>query len=282
MKQKISLGFIGGGNMGEALIKGLLSSKTITSEDCYVCDLIEERLAYLQKAYKVKTLKNTTQVIASSRIIILAVKPQNAAKALSTLSSTWSPEKILISIMAGIPMSFLERFFSKTPKIIRVMPNTPALVLSGISALCKNSVADEKDLALAESFFRAIGETVRVDETQLDAVTGLSGSGPAYVFTFLEGLTEAGVKMGLARPVALKLAIQTVWGSSQMARGMDLSLGQLKEMVTSPGGTTIYGLHVLEKAGFHGILMDAVEAATRRSKELGDALLKQNNNPHES
>ncbi len=113
MKQKISLGFIGGGNMAEALIKGLLSSKTITSEDCYVCDLIEERLDYLQKTYKIKTPKNTPQVIASSRVIILAVKPQNAAKALSTLSSTWSPEKILISIMAGVPMAYLERFFSE-------------------------------------------------------------------------------------------------------------------------------------------------------------------------
>ena len=274
MKQKVSLGFIGGGNMGEALIKGLLSSKTITSEDCYVCDLVEERLDYLQKTYKIKTLKNTSQVIASSRVIMLAVKPQNAAKTLSTLSLAWSPEKILISIMAGVPTAFLEQYFPTAPKIIRVMPNTPALVLSGVSALCKNSVAEEKDLALAESLFKAIGETVRVEETQLDAVTGLSGSGPAYVFTFLEGLTQAGVKMGLARPVALKLAVQTVWGSTQMARQMEWSLSRLKEMVTSPGGTTVYGLHVLEKTGFQGILMDAVEAATRRSKELGEILLK--------
>ncbi|MBI5604254.1 MAG: pyrroline-5-carboxylate reductase [Deltaproteobacteria bacterium] len=274
MKQKIPLGFIGGGNMAEALIKGLLGSKTITPDDCSVCDLIEERLAYLQKAYKVKTVKESPKVIASSRAIILAVKPQNVTQALSTLSSIWSPEKILISICAGVPTAFLGQFFPKTPKIIRVMPNTPALVLSGISALCKNSVAVEKDLVLAESIFKAIGETVRVEEAQLDAVTGLSGSGPAYVFTILEGLTEGGVKMGLARPVALKLAVQTVWGSTQMARQMDWPLSQLKEMVTSPGGTTIHGLHVLEKAGFHGILMDAVEAATRRSKELGEMLLK--------
>lgn len=274
MKQKIPLGFIGGGNMAEALIKGLLGSKTITPDDCSVCDLIEERLAYLQKAYKVKTVKESPKVIASSRAIILAVKPQNVTQALSTLSSIWSPEKILISICAGVPTAFLGQFFPKIPKIIRVMPNTPALVLSGISALCKNSAAGEKDLVLAESIFKAIGETVRVEEAQLDAVTGLSGSGPAYVFTILEGLTEGGVKMGLARPVALKLAVQTVWGSTQMARQMDWPLSQLKEMVTSPGGTTIHGLHVLEKAGFHGILMDAVEAATRRSKELGEMLLK--------
>jgi pyrroline-5-carboxylate reductase len=276
MSQKISLGFIGGGNMAEALIKGLLNSKTIKPDDCYTCDLIEERLAYLEKTYKVKTFKNASQVVAASQVIILAVKPQSAPKALSALSPVWTQEKILITIMAGVPTAFLERYFAKAPKIIRVMPNTPALVLSAISALCKNSVAEENDLSLAESIFTAIGETVRVEESQLDAVTGLSGSGPAYVFTILEGLTDGGVKMGLPRPVALKLAIQTVWGSSQMARPMDRSLSQLKEMVTSPGGTTIYGLHVLEKAGLHGTLMDAVETATRRSQELGEALLKQN------
>ena len=253
----------------------MLGSKTIVPSDCWVCDIIEERLSHLRKTYGVKAVPDTPLVIRSSRAVILAVKPQNIDKALSTLAPIWSPEKILISIAAGVPMSYLGGFFSKTPKIIRVMPNTPALVLSGISALSKNAVADEKDLDLAESLFKAIGETVRVEENQLDAVTGLSGSGPAYVFHILEGLTEGGVKMGLARSIAQKLAIQTVWGASQMARKMDWPLSQLKEMVTSPGGTTIHGLHVLEKAGLHGTLMDAVEAATKRSKELGNALLKQ-------
>jgi pyrroline-5-carboxylate reductase len=274
MKLKIPLGFIGGGNMAEALIQGLVGSKTIVPSDCWVCDIIEERLSHLRKTYGVKAVLDTPLVIRSSRAVILAVKPQNIDKALSALAPIWSPEKILISIAAGVPMSYLGGFFSKTPKIIRVMPNTPALVLSGISALSKNAVADEKDLDLAESLFKAIGETVRVEENQLDAVTGLSGSGPAYVFHILEGLTEGGVKMGLARSIAQKLAIQTVWGASQMARKMDWPLSQLKEMVTSPGGTTIYGLHVMEKAGLHGTLMDAVEAATKRSKELGEALSK--------
>jgi pyrroline-5-carboxylate reductase len=274
MRLKIPLGFIGGGNMAEALIQGLLGSKTLVPSDCWVCDIIEERLSHLKKTYGVKAVPDTPLVIRSSRAVVLAVKPQNIDKALSSLAPVWSPEKILISIAAGVPMSYLGGFFSKTPKIIRVMPNTPALVLSGISALSKNAVADEKDLDLAESLFKAIGETVRVEENQLDAVTGLSGSGPAYVFHILEGLTEGGVKMGLARSIAQKLAIQTVWGASQMARKMDWPLSQLKEMVTSPGGTTIHGLHVLEKAGLHGTLMDAVEAATKRSKELGEALSK--------
>lgn len=274
MKLKIPVGFIGGGNMAEALIQGLVGSKTIVPSDCWVCDIIQERLSHLKKTYGVKAVPDTPLVIRSSRAVILAVKPQNIDKALSTLAPIWSPEKILVSIAAGVPMSYLSGFFSKTPKIIRVMPNTPALVLSGISALSKNAVAGERDLDLAESLFKAIGETVRVEENQLDAVTGLSGSGPAYVFHILEGLTEGGVKMGLARSIAQKLAIQTVWGSSQMARKMDWPLSQLKEMVTSPGGTTIYGLHVLEKAGLHGTLMDAVEAATKRSKELGESLAK--------
>lgn len=274
MNTKIPVGFIGGGNMAEALIRGLLGSKAITPADCLVCDIIEERLSYLKKTYGVQAVKDTPRVIKSSRAIILAVKPQSVDKALSTLAPIWSPGKILISICAGVPMSYLGQFFPKTPKIIRVMPNTPALVLSGISALCKNSVAEEKDLVLAESIFNSIGETVRVEENQLDAVTGLSGSGPAYVFTILEGLTDAGVKMGLPRSTSQQLAIQTVWGSSQMARQMNWPLSQLKEMVTSPGGTTIYGLHVMEKAGLHGILMDAVEAATLQSKKLGETLLK--------
>jgi pyrroline-5-carboxylate reductase len=275
MIAKISVGFIGGGNMAEALIRGLLDSNSVTPKDCLVCDILEERLAYLRKTYGVQAIKERTKVIKSSRAVILAVKPQSVDKAMETLSSIWSPDKLLISICAGVPMSYLAGFFDKTPKIIRVMPNTPALVLSGISALCKNSAADEEDLALAELIFNAIGETVRVEEAQLDAVTGLSGSGPAYVFTILEGLTDAGVKMGLPRPISQKLAIQTVWGSSQMARQMNWPISQLKEMVTSPGGTTIYGLHVMEKAGLHGVLMEAVEAATKRSKELGEMLLKQ-------
>ncbi len=274
MRLKIPVGFIGGGNMAEALIQGLLSSKTLIPSDCWVCDILEERLKHLQKTYGVKAVSDTPQVIRESRAVILAVKPQNVEKAMSRLAPLWTGEKVLISIAAGVPIAYLEGFFPKPPRIIRVMPNTPALVLSGISALAKNTEATEKDLRLAESIFQAIGETVRVEETHLDAVTGLSGSGPAYVFQFLEGLIDGGVKMGLPRSIAQKLAVQTLWGSAQMARKMDWPIGQLKEMVTSPGGTTIFGLQVLEKAGFKGTLMETVEAATRRSRELGEALRK--------
>jgi pyrroline-5-carboxylate reductase len=276
MPEKIALGFIGGGNMAEALIQGLLTSRTVTPGECWVCDILEERLIHLKKKFGIKAIMEASQLLVSSKAIILAVKPQNVAKALQALAPHWSQDRLLISIAAGIPMSYLAQFFSKTPRLIRVMPNTPALVLAGMSALAKNSAAKEEDLELAEKLFKAVGETVRVDEGQMDAVTGLSGSGPAYVFTFLEGLADAGVKMGLPRALALKLALQTVWGSAQMARSLDIRLGQLKEMVTSPGGTTIAGLHTLEKAGLRGILMDAVEAATQRSRELRELLVKEN------
>ena len=275
MERKIPVGFIGGGHMAEALIQGLLTSRTIAPGECWVCDILEERLIHLKKKFGIKAIKEASQLLVSSRVIILAVKPQNVAKALQALVPHWSQDRLLISIAAGIPMSYLAQFFMKTPRLIRVMPNTPALVLAGMSALAKNSAAKEEDLELAERLFKAVGETVRVDEGQMDAVTGLSGSGPAYVFTFLEGLADAGVKMGLPRALALKLALQTVWGSAQMARSLDIRLGQLKEMVTSPGGTTIAGLHTLEKAGFRGILMDAVEAAAKRSGELRELLLKE-------
>jgi len=276
MERKIPVGFIGGGHMAEALIQGLLISRTIAPGECWVCDIVEERLIHLKKKFGIKAIKEASQLLVSSRAIILAVKPQNVSKALQSLAPNWSQDRLLISIAAGIPMSYLAQFFTKTPRLIRVMPNTPALVLAGMSALAKNSAAKEEDLELAERLFKAVGETVRVDESQMDAVTGLSGSGPAYVFTFLEGLADAGVKMGLPRALALKLALQTVWGSAQMARSLDIRLGQLKEMVTSPGGTTIAGLHTLEKAGLRGILMDAVEAATQRSRELRELLIKEN------
>jgi pyrroline-5-carboxylate reductase len=274
MQSQKAVGFIGGGNMAEAMIRGLLRSKAISPSNCRVCDILEDRLSYLNKTYGVTVTNKISELVPASQVIILAVKPQSMGQVLSVLAPLWTKEKLLISIAAGIPLDFIGGFFPQPPKTIRVMPNTPALVLSGISALCRNTVANEKDLALAESLFKAIGETVLVEEPHLDAVTGLSGSGPAYIFTILEGLADGGVKMGLPRPIALKLAVQTLWGAGQMVRETGWPLGQLKEMVTSPAGTTIYGLHVLEKGGLHGLLMEAVEAASLRSKELGASLKK--------
>jgi len=270
MAKKIQVGFIGGGNMAEALIQGLLQGKKLTAGECRVYDVLQGRLEYLEKTYGLQTALAPGLVVEPSRVVVLAVKPQQAPQALAALVPYWSPQKLLVSIAAGLTLDLLAEYFPSTPRIVRVMPNTPALVKAGISALCKNKAAREEDLVLAESLFKAVGETVRLDESLFDAVTGLSGSGPAYVFVILEALADAGVKMGLPRPVASKLALETVYGASRLARESDLTFGQLKEMVASPGGTTIAGLHEMEKAGLRGILMNTVEAATRRSRELRD------------
>jgi pyrroline-5-carboxylate reductase len=271
MTKKISVGFIGGGNMGEALIQGLLQGKTLAAAGCRVYDVLPDRLAYLKKTYGVQAAATPGAAVGPSGVVILAVKPQQVPKALTALLPSWSAEKMLISIAAGVTLDQLAAPFPSPPRLVRVMPNTPALVKAGISALCKNEAAREEDFHLAESLFRAVGDTVRLEESLFDAVTGLSGSGPAYVFVILEALSDAGVKVGLPRPVASKLALETVYGSSRLARETDRTFGQLKEMVTSPGGTTIAGLHQMEKAGLRGILMDAVEAATRRSRELRES-----------
>jgi pyrroline-5-carboxylate reductase len=268
MKKQIQIGFIGGGNMAEALIKGLVGGKMITPGHCRVFDVLPGRLNHLQQTYGVQPGREAREVVNESRIILLAVKPQQVPQVLAEVGPHWSSEKLLISIAAGITLERLAGFFPSPPALIRVMPNTPALVLAGASALCKNATATDQDLEEAASLFGAVGETVQLDETHFDAVTGLSGSGPAYLFIILEALADAGVKLGLPRNIASRLAAQTMYGAGLMACNPDRTFGQLKEMVTSPGGTTMAGLYELEKAGLRGILMDAVEAATRRSKEL--------------
>jgi len=269
MKIKIPVGFIGGGNMAEAMIQGLLASKTIIPSACWVSDIIDERLSYLKKTYGIKAVSDTPQVIRSSQAIILAVKPQNVDQALSALSPVWTSDKILISIAAGVPTVYLSRFFAKAPKIIRVMPNTPALVQQGASALARGHYASDADMELALKLFRAVGKAVEVEEKWMDAVTGLSGSGPAYILLLLESLIDAGVLEGLPRATARELVIQTALGTAAMLAQSAKHPGELKDMITSPGGTTIHGLQILEERGVRGALMAAVGAATRRSKELG-------------
>ena len=268
MKKQLPLGFIGGGNMAEALIKGLIGGKMTTPGLCRVFDIQPERLDYLQKVYGIQPSREAQPVVKGSRILILAVKPQQIPQALPEVVPYWTPDKLLISIAAGVTLEKLAGYFPDSPALIRVMPNTPALVLAGVSALCKNATATVKDLEEAAALFRAVGETVLLDEAYLDVVTGLSGSGPAYVFVILEALADAGVKLGLPRNLAAKLAAHTVYGAGLMACNPERTFGQLKEMVTSPGGTTMAGLYRMEKDGLRGIIMDAVEAATLRSKEL--------------
>ena len=266
------LGFIGGGRMGEALIQGILKSGIIAAADMLVADPVAERRAYLEASYGVKAFDSdeAVNVWSTCTTVILAVKPQIMKDVLLAAKSNINDSHLLISIAAGIQSSFIDINLSGCNcRIIRVMPNTPAFVLEAVSALSAGPRATQEDMDTAVTIFDSIGKTVILDEKYFDAVTGLSGSGPAYVFTFIEALIDGGLKVGLNRPDAELLAMQTVLGSVKLAMSSEENPAQLRAMVTSPGGTTIAGLHELETAGFSGIIMDAIEAATKRSKELG-------------
>jgi pyrroline-5-carboxylate reductase len=262
------IGFIGGGNMAEAIIKGLLTGG-VPSANITVAEPLEKRKAYLTEHYGIGTTDKNCDAALFGEIVILAVKPQTCLEALRALKKKTSEGKLFISIMAGVSTTTIEAELSEMARVIRVMPNTPALVLEAAAAVSPGANATQQDVALALEIFNLLGTACSIQEKLMDAVTGLSGSGPAYVFTFIEALSDAGVKNGLPRDVATRLAAQTVYGSAKMVLETEEHAAVLKEKVTSPGGTTIAGLHVLEKEGFRGIVMTAVDAATDRSTELG-------------
>ncbi len=264
------IGFIGGGQMGEALIRGIIKSGLHAAGDILVAEPDEARRAYLQETYQVEPFDSGAPIWNSCATVILAVKPQVMGSLLTAAKELITSAHLIISIAAGLPISFYEGHLAgRQCKIIRVMPNTPALILESASALSGNRNVTPEEMTLAISLFEAVGVAVIVEEQYLDAVTGLSGSGPAYVFTFIEGMIDAGIKTGLTRGVAETLAIQTVLGSAKLMQESGKHPAVLRAMVTSPGGTTIAAQHVMEKAGFKGIIMDAIEAATNRSAELG-------------
>jgi pyrroline-5-carboxylate reductase len=266
------LGFIGGGRMGEALIQGILKSGVIAAADILVSDPVSDRRKYLSDTYGVITFDSSEDeyIWSDCTTVILAVKPQIMKVVLQGAKDNINNSHLLISIAAGIKSSFIDANLTGCNcRIIRVMPNTPAFVLEAASALSQGPRATQEDMDTAVTIFNSIGKSIILDENYFDAVTGLSGSGPAYVFTFIEALIDAGLKVGLNRPDAELLVMQTVLGSVKLAMTSKEHPAQLRAMVTSPGGTTIAGLHELEAAGFNGIIMDAVEAATERSKELG-------------
>lgn len=264
----VMTGFIGGGNMAEAIIRGMIAGGT-SAEAIIVSEPIEARRQQLALKYSVKTAENNSEVALACNTIILAVKPQQAAAVCGALTNDINGRHLLISIMAGVSCSNLEGFFNEAPRVVRVMPNTPALVLCGATAIAAGKTATKEDMAEAEAIFSLVGNCYRVEEKLMDAVTGLSGSGPAYVLTFIEALADGGVKNGLPRDIALQLAMQTVLGTAKLLAETGEHPGSLRDKVTSPGGTTIAGLHALEKGSFRATVMNAVEAATLRSKELG-------------
>ena len=263
------LAFLGGGNMAAALLHGLLSAHLFEPDDLLISDVRADRLAFLRDTYRIDTFESNAEAASRAEALVLAVKPQVVPRVLADVREILSEEHLLLSIAAGIPSAVITGAFARPPRVVRIMPNTPALVQEGVSAVSRGQGATLEDLETARAIFEAVGRVVIVEESLLDAVTGLSGSGPAYVFVLIEALADAGVKMGLARDVAQLLAAQTVRGAATMVRDTGKHPGVLKDTVTSPGGTTIAGLHVLERGGFRAAVIDAVEAATRRSQELG-------------
>lgn len=263
------IGFIGGGQMAEAMIRGVLAAGLSSGDRIMVAEPSAQRRADLSRDYGVRCTEHPSELCAACPVLVAAIKPQVAAKVLAAYRPFVGADHLLISIMAGVTLDKLAASFEGRVRLIRVMPNTPALVLAGAAAFSANEAAGEADRRTAQALFSAVGSCVETPESQLDAVTGLSGSGPAYVFTFIEALVDGGVLAGLPRPVAEQLAIQTVYGSAKLALESGESAAALKGKVTSPGGTTIAGLHVLELGALRGLIMEAVMKATKRSQELG-------------
>ncbi|MDQ6802313.1 MAG: pyrroline-5-carboxylate reductase [Acidobacteriota bacterium] len=273
MTAKKSIGFVGAGNMAEAMIRGLLRGKVFAPGEVTASAPREERQRELSEKYGIHVTGANRDAAAQS-IVVLSVKPQILSRVLDEIRDSVRAESLVISIAAGVPVAAIQSKLRTGTRVVRAMPNTPALVDAGATAIARGEHAQESDLEDAKRIFDAVGLTVVLDESLLDAVTGLSGSGPAYVFLILEALSDAGVKVGLSRRTSQLLAAQTLMGSAKMLLETNEHPGKLKDMVTSPGGTAITGLHTLEHGGVRTTLMNAVEAATRRSRELGENLLK--------
>lgn len=271
-----SIGFIGAGNMGQALIKGILKKGLVKPENIIVGEPDEKKLQIISEL-GIAIAGDNQGIVAKSDIIILAVKPKDVegvlkeiSPSLQGLSSLDSGKlsKLLISIAAGITTAYIEEHLRKNIPVVRVMPNTPALIGKGITAISPGRFAGEEEERITEEIFRGVGETVKAREELMDTVTALSGSGPAYVFMIMESLVEAGVKEGLSPGLAQKLVSQTVLGATGMAAETGERLSTLRERVTSPGGTTEAALKIFKKRGLKNLLAEGVRAAVKRAKEL--------------
>ena len=264
------LGFIGLGNMAKALIGGILGNGLVAPEDIIGSAATQATRDAVAAKYGINTSESNAQVARDADIILLAVKPQYISVVLEDIREAVeaAPGKLLISIAAGKTTKWIASKFDQPVKIVRVIPNTPALVGSGCSALCRNENVTDEEFASAKKLMECCGMAEAVPETLMDAVCGVSGSAPAFVFVFIDALADAAVKGGMTRRQAYQFAAQTVYGSAKLMLDTGKIPAELKDMVTSPSGTTIAGVQVLEEGAFRGIVMDAVEAAIERSKEL--------------
>ncbi len=259
---------IGGGNMGTALLRGILKAKLTSPQRITVVDVHQGKLGELKQKFKVHTTSEVSAPISKASIIILAVKPQTLGSVLDKMKASVKPEQLIISIVAGVRSTHIRDRLEKKNPVIRVMPNIAATVDAAASALSGCEPAGEKHFKIAEAIFGAVGDVVRVEEQHLDAVTGLSGSGPAYIYMVIEALCDGGVKMGLPREIAMKLATQTVFGAAKLVKETNLHPATLKDQVATPGGTTISAIHELEERGLRAMLISAVVTATERSRQL--------------
>ena len=269
MLEQVRFAFIGGGNMAEALIKGLLSGLGVTPQQIMATDVVPERRTYMHTTYGITASADNKHAVQESTVVVLAVKPQIMPMILEEIAPVVNSEKLVISIAAGITLQTLQRALGDSRRVVRVMPNTPALVLAGAAGISPGKAATAQDIALVERIFNAVGRAMVVSDDMMDVVTGLSGSGPAFIFALIEGLSDGGVLMGLARQTATLLAAQTVLGAAKMVLETGKHPGELKDMVTSPAGTTIAGMQALESGGLRGLMMEAVRRATERSEALG-------------
>ncbi len=262
------IGFIGGGNMAEAIIKGLLT-ESFSAEQIMVSEPSDLRREHLTEVFGIELTKNNLELMKKCDIIILAIKPQIVVEVLEEVGNAYCHDKLIVSILAGVTSATIEKYFQGVPRVVRVMPNTPALIGAAASAICPGRHAGQEDLAITRQLFETVGQVQLVDERQMDAVTGLSGSGPAYIYTVIEALADGGVREGLRREVAQALAVQTVVGAALMVRETGEHPAILRDQVCSPGGTSITGVSILEKKGLRTTLIEAVSAAAARSRELG-------------
>ena len=265
--------FIGAGNMGQAIIKGIIEKSVFKKEDIYIYEINDKTKEKTVSVYGVNECKNLDLSIYDIEYIVFAVKPQiffdfACDEKTRNLKELLNKNHIIISIMAGIKISAIEEYVGKDRKIFRIMPNTPALIGEGVSAIASNVSANDESLKTVENIFRSIGIIEILPEKSLDAVTALSGSGPAYVLMFIESLIQGGILCGLSKDISEKFALQLVKGTAALIDGSK-AIEELRHMVTSPGGTTIEAVAALEKNGFRGIIMDAVRQAYNRAKELG-------------
>jgi pyrroline-5-carboxylate reductase len=259
---------LGAGRLGQSLLRGFLSSDWRTPDDIVVTARHAEHLDELREKYGVEATTDNAAAVQGAGLVIIAVKPQDMSTVLAEIAPVVTSEQTLLSVAAGTTSAFIERHLPEGARVVRSMPNAPALVHEGIAGLCAGAHARDEDVALAEEALNHLGASVRVDEKDMDAVTALSGSGPAYFALLTEAMIEAGLLLGLSREVSTRLVVQTMFGSALLLRDEQLHPVELREAVTSPGGTTTRAIRELERSGVRAAFLNAINAATERSREL--------------